>query len=163
MVRKLFLIRHAEAEPSSNASNDFERRLTASGLRNAYMVGQYLKQENIKPDAVLSSCATRAKLTAETIANQLGFDLEKIQHHEGIFEASVRELLGIVHQLYTEKSTVFLVGHNPAITFLADYLGDAALADIKPGGVVQINFRLENWTMLDKGIGEFINYYDQVE
>lgn len=163
MVRKLFLIRHAQAEPVSNVPTDFDRRLTASGIRNAYLIGQYLKEEGVKPDSVISSTAVRAKLTAETIANQLEFDMEQIVHVKTIYEASVRELFELVCKLDNHLQVVFVVGHNPAITFLADYLANAALPGMKAASVAQINFQANKWSLLTKSSGEFINYYDQID
>ena len=163
MVKKLFLIRHAQAEPASNVPTDFERRLTASGIRNAYLIGQYLKQEGVKPDGMISSTAVRAKLTVETIATQLEFDIEKVAYTDTIYEASVRELFELVSDLDDHLDVVFVVGHNPAITFLADYLANTALPGMKAASVAQINFQADSWSLLTKNSGEFINYYDQVD
>ncbi len=159
-MKNLLLIRHAQAEKFSETNKDIDRKLTSEGMKIASLLGKYLKDEGINPDMIISSMAQRSQLTAELVASQLDYELDDIQCVEGLYEASVRELVNLLSQLDNGNSVVLIIGHNPAVTYAADYLCDAEVSGMSPGAVVQINFAIESWADLSKGLGEFINYYD---
>jgi len=159
-MKKLFLIRHAQAEKFSESSKDIDRKLTSEGMKIASLLGKYLKDEGIKPDVIICSTAQRAQLTAELIASQVEYELDDIQCVDDLYEASVREFVGFLNQLGNVHKVVFIIGHNPAVTYAADYLCDGEVSGMSPGAVVQINFDTESWSGLSKGLGEYINYYD---
>jgi len=48
-MKKLFLIRHAQAEKFSESSKDIDRKLTSEGMKIASLLGKYLMDEGIKP------------------------------------------------------------------------------------------------------------------
>jgi len=159
-MKKLFLIRHAQAEKYSESDQDIDRKLTSEGMKIASLLGKYLMDEGIKPDVIISSMAQRAQLTAELVASQVGYDLADIKCVEGLYEASVRGFVDLLSQLDDGNNLVFTVGHNPTITYVADYLCDTEVNGMSPGAVIQINFVQDSWSAISKGLGEFINYYD---
>jgi len=106
--------------------------------------------------------AERAQLTAELVSSQVGYELDDVQCVDGLYEASVRGFVDFLNQLDNRNKMVFVIGHNPAVTYAADYLCDAEVSGMSPGAVVQINFTIDTWSGLSKGLGEFINYYDIV-
>lgn len=163
-MKNLFLVRHAHTEKFSDSNRDIDRKLTSEGMRIASLLGKYLHDEAIIPDAVVSSPAERARMTSELIATQLGFELSEIQTVDGLYEASVRELVEYLCKLNQKYKTVLVVGHNPAITYTADYLCSAEVSGMTPGSVVHIDFPVDTWSEVsNKGIGEFISYYDVLE
>ena len=58
MSRELWLLRHAKAE-RYDGSEDYDRRLKKRGKRDANCMGEWLKQQGLQPDFVISSPATR--------------------------------------------------------------------------------------------------------
>ena len=66
-MRRLFLIRHAKAEPSVGR-DDYERRLTDRGRADARRVAAALAARKMLPDLLVHSGAARAKETAEIFA-----------------------------------------------------------------------------------------------
>lgn len=159
-MKKLFLIRHAHAEKYSESNLDIDRKLTSEGMKVASLVGKYLMDEGMKPEAVISSSAHRALLTAELVATQLDFDIEKIQGVELLYKASVREFVDFIGHINDDLQSVLIVGHNPTITYVSDYLCSAEISSMSPGALVQINFSIDSWSVISKEAGEFINSYD---
>ena len=160
-MKNLFLIRHAHAEKFSESSRDIDRKLTSEGMKVASLVGKYLSDEGVVPDVVICSPAERAQMTAELVATQLGHSLNDIQVVDGLYEASVREFVEYLSSLSQKYQTVLIIGHNPAITYTADYLCETEINGMIPGSVVHINFPENSWAELsNKASGEFINYYD---
>lgn len=159
-MKKLLLIRHAQTENSSESGRDIDRKLTSEGMKKASLVGKHLKDEGIKPQAIIASSAQRALLTAELVALQLDFPMEDIQVAKDLYQVSVRGFFNYLSRLNKAFETIIIIGHNPAITYLADYLCEQELGTMSPASVVQINFSIASWSDLLKGQGEFINYYD---
>src|SRR5271165_1093878 len=71
MARRLWLLRHAEAEPHGTRS-DAERRLTARGEAQARAAGVALARLDVAFDAVLFSPKVRARQTAELAVEPWG-------------------------------------------------------------------------------------------
>jgi phosphohistidine phosphatase len=160
-MKNLFLIRHAHAEKFSESNHDIDRKLTSEGMKVASLLGKYLSDEGVVPDVVICSPAERARMTAELVATQLGQSLNDIQVVDGLYEASVREFVEYLTGLSQKYQTVLVIGHNPAITYTADYLCETEINGMIPGSVVHISFAKKLWNELsNKASGEFINYYD---
>ena len=161
-MKNLFLIRHAHAEKFSENNLDIDRKLTSEGMKIASLLGKYLSEEGIVPDAIVCSPAERARMTGELVGAQLGYELSEIQTVENLYEASVREFVDYLTKLNDKHKVVLLIGHNPTITYTADYLSDKEVNAMSPGSVVHINFPVDSWSELTKDGGEFINSYDRL-
>ncbi len=158
MVKNLFLIRHAEsAEPSAN-QRDIERELTPKGYRDAPRVGRYLFEQQWLPDVILSSSAQRAVATAELLAEQLKFDTSKIKYSEDVYQASVRSLLNIIAEQKDMYNQIIVVGHNPVLTYLAEYLSGEEIGNMVACGVAHIQFEIESWAEVSKDNAKLISY-----
>ncbi len=160
MVKTLLLIRHANAEQGERGSKDFERHLTRLGNRNAAHAGKYLVRNKLMPDLLLCSKAIRAKETAEVVASQLKFTERHIQYHDDMYEASVRTLFTIVNDIEEKYEQVAMIGHNPGLTYLADYLTSAPLGNMVPGSIVVIRFENMTWADVSQNSGRFEDYID---
>ena len=63
-MKNLYLIRHAKSDWSDLSKSDFERGLNKRGEKAIFTMADALKEKGVIPDLILSSSATRAKLTA---------------------------------------------------------------------------------------------------
>jgi phosphohistidine phosphatase len=50
------------------------------------------------------------------------------------------------------------VGHNPEISYLAEYLTEAEIGVMQPAGMAAIKLKIDSWKNLEKGIGEMMQY-----
>jgi len=144
-MKTLCLFRHAKSTWGALGTNDIERELHPIGETNAPMMGAYLKDQNSQPDLIITSNAKRAYLTAQLIAEPLGYDKEKIVIEDKIYEAGVEELLHIIQTLEAKTKTVVIVGHNPGLTLLANYLADERVNNLPTCGVFCMTFDTDNW------------------
>lgn len=158
MVKNLFLVRHAESSEAVAGIKDIERELTAKGYRDAPRVGRYLFELNIHPGAMLCSSAQRARVTAELMAEQLKYELHKIDFSDDLYNASVRTLLRIINELKDSWDNVIIIAHNPAVSYLAEYLSGEAIGNIVPAGTVNLTFEVEQWKEVSEGTGKLITY-----
>jgi len=165
MSRTLYLVRHAESLSASGDQKDFERTLTNNGYMNATKMGHYLFEQNVRPNKFVSSDAIRARQTTLNMAEQMKSDTNKIVWEHELYEASVRTFLKVVNDLQVEWKVVVMVGHNPTISYLAEYITGEAIEDMPTSSVVQIDFDLESWAEVSEGNGNFIRQInsDQIE
>ena len=158
MSRFLYLMRHAQSADKHLNQADKERELTPTGLHDAILVGAYLYRQKINFDVVVSSTAIRAKHTAELVIDAAKLMPDKIQLEEELFTASVRTFLALVNELDDSLTHVMCVGHNPVISYLAEYLTKAEIGDMPPAGLAIIQFNVQHWKEISQGSGSLVNF-----
>lgn len=154
MAKKLYLVRHAKTQQNSVDGRDFTRELADRGLRDASMIGSYFINNGYAVDMIISSPAARAIATAELIAEQINFPVEKIHTNEELYMASVRTFLQIVNQLRDDLDSVMITSHNPTVSYLAEYLSGAHIGDMPTSGVAEILFTADSWSEVSQDSGE---------
>lgn len=159
MKRYLYLIRHASAEEGALFLKDFERELTPSGTIEAARMGKFLKNKDLEVDYVISSSGYRALQTATVICEQLGFPVDNIQATRTIYEDGAKAYLNAVTNAPIDAKKMILVGHNPDITFFAEYLSNAHLGNMNKGSLVIIEFEDKEWSEICSKSGKFIGYH----
>lgn len=158
MNKKLHLIRHSFAE-NPNGKKDIERQLTHEGQSTVRALGRHLINQNFNPDIILCSTAVRTKETALNLVEELEMNEQVIDYHEIIYNASVRELLGVLNDLSEDHKEVAIIGHNPTITFFGEYLSSAIIGNMEPAGIVTIKIEKLKWAEISQGSGIFEGYY----
>src|SRR5688572_11841500 len=159
MRKQLFLIRHAEAANKSAYQTDKERELTSKGVQQSFQVGAYLVRENFNIDVIYSSSAERAMQTASMVGEVMKIDLQKIFFDEGLYDASVRTFLDFITKIDNSFNQVICVGHNPALSYIAEFLTKAEIGDMMPASVAVIRFELSGWSEVSQGNGELLQYF----
>lgn len=158
MRRYLYLVRHAQSSEKHIGQNDSERELTPTGVKEALLIGSYLLRQKISLDSIMTSTAERARATAGLIGDALKTDLEKIILQESLYEASPRTLMQFVTTLEDSLHHVLCVAHNPAISYLAEYVTKAEIGEMVPAGMAIIQFDLQGWSDVGQGNGELVQY-----
>ena len=116
----LYLLRHAEAEP--HCTDDFSRKLTEKGSKQARKIGCFMKEQCLRPDLILTSPVVRARETAEIVAKLLGkIDLTEVPWAAcGMNPERALAEIGS----YAKFKSILLVGHEPDFSTLAATLLD---------------------------------------
>ena len=160
MSKDLYLIRHALASEKEQGQDDIDRFLASDGVQGATKIGYHFNKEGVKPDIIITSPAVRAHSTSILIAEQLNYNTESIHINDELYEASVRILLQVVNRLKASWNTVFIIGHNPSMSYLAEYITRAEIGTIEPAGYVHIQIKMDDWEQVSEGNGEFVVYKD---
>ena len=125
MYRELLILRHAKSDWSQEVG-DFDRPLNARGVRHAARIGRWMRDENIRPERILSSPARRAAQTTEAVATAIGFAATDIVWDQRLYLASVPILRDALATVSARTHTVLLIGHNPGLEDLLLWLAPAA-------------------------------------
>jgi phosphohistidine phosphatase len=154
MSRILYLLRHAQSADKQPGSSDKSRDLTAKGVRDAVQIGNYLFQHKYFPEQIISSTAARAHQTAELVTDAMKFS-SSVTLEDELYTASVRSFFAIITGIDDHVQSVMCIGHNPTISYLAEYLTKAEIGDLPPAGLVIIRFSTR-WKEIMEGCGEFV-------
>ncbi|MBI5448159.1 MAG: histidine phosphatase family protein [Gammaproteobacteria bacterium] len=144
-MKQLFLIRHGRAFAEEPGQLDLHRTLTEEGEQQVKEVVEQLCEHHIKPDLILCSPATRAMQTASLLAVGLGVLKEKIKSNSYLYEESLGQLIEIVRAIPNHCSTVFVVAHNPTLSWFATYLNNNQAIDLSTCGVFAVQFDVDSW------------------
>ncbi len=149
MARKIFLLRHGEAAMPEHGVMDFDRPLTNKGFNHIRSLGAKLALEKFNPSIVYSSTSLRTRQTCQNLYESMnqGWDIEFM---DDVYEASVRTLFEILSQTEREHHSILLIGHNPSISFLAEYLTGEYVGNMSPGQLVKLEFGLSDWSELSQ-------------
>ncbi len=155
-TKQIMILRHAKAEADSPAG-DFARSLSETGRLQAGDLAAALLQQKLIPQSIYSSTAKRAMQTAELICEQLMMDKHDIALRDALYLADIETFLALLHSLNDRIKRVLLVGHNPALEDLVDYLSRTDFISDQPSGkrllpasLLMLEFN-GNWTELTSG------------
>jgi phosphohistidine phosphatase len=122
MNHTLFLMRHAKSDWNTNASSDFDRPLNKRGRKDAPAMGAWIADNTLIPELIVASPALRAKQTAIAVAGELGKDEKEIIWDQGVYGASLSDLLNVITDYYHNTQSMMLIGHCPGMDYLLEYL-----------------------------------------
>lgn len=155
-MKTLLLIRHAEAESTYFGVDDRKRELTQEGFTQAVHLGKKIVAGNFKPEVLFYSDAVRTTITTQLILEQLDIPEEATFVEPSFYEANVGRLLEFINQRSNEVDNIAIVGHNPAISFLAEYLTGEVIGNLSPANAVVITFDLDSWELLSQATGTLL-------
>jgi phosphohistidine phosphatase len=127
MTRELLLFRHGKSDWSTGV-DDYHRPLKDRGKRGAQRIGVWLAQQKMIPDLIVTSPAERALVSAQKACKAMGNGDEGIQRDRRIYAAGLDELLEVLGDCPSDAGRVMLVGHNPGLEVLLDWLTGGAVA-----------------------------------
>ena len=134
--------------------DDFERPLNKRGHKNAPFMGRVLKKLKVTPDLVISSPANRAAMTARIIAAAINYPLKDIRYSAALYELSKNTSTHIVKQIDDSVNKAMVVGHNPTINGLANYIGDQHVGNIPTCGVFCVSLDISSWAKISEQCGK---------
>jgi len=158
-MKELCLVRHAKSSWKYPKLDDFERPLNKRGRKNAPFMGRILHQLKVDSDLIISSPATRAAMTARILAYAIGYPLEGIRYVESIYESSEMDLIHILRDIEDRVNKVMLIGHNPALTQLANTIGNYPISNIPTSGVCCVALEITSWSGIDENRGK-LKYFE---
>ncbi len=137
-MKTVFFIRHAKSSWKEPQQRDFDRPLNKRGKRDAPLMAGKFAARKLPIDALISSPAKRALLTAASFARALELPESAILHEARLYDAYPDTILSLVRALPENYRTVLVFGHNPAFTMLANQFADHPIDNIPTCGIFRI-------------------------
>ena len=157
-MKTLLILRHAKSSWKNNALSDHDRPLNPRGQGDAPEVGKRLRNEDLIPDAILSSTAKRARQTAEAVAQESGCAVE-LQLSEELYEGGPEAYLEAIRNLPSSVDCALVVGHNPDLEELVEILAGESVR-LPTAALAHLQLYIQGWHGLnDEEQGKLINLW----
>lgn len=149
-MKKLILVRHGKSSWNEDLPDD-ERPLKKRAYKDAGLVLNAFSGFCEKPLKMWSSYATRALTTAKIFKERLEVDDRNFSVKDELYTFDASDLLDIIRSCDDDVQTLIVFGHNPAITGVANKLGDQYFTNVPTTGLCMIKLEDEKWQDIQKG------------
>lgn len=150
MGKQLLIMRHAKSSWTEEGRTDFERNLNDRGRRVAPQMGQFLVDQSVVPDKVISSSASRATQTTELVSEAAGIDEADVQFVKYLYHAPAEEYLDALERFDGENvERLMMVGHNPGLEELIYRLAKAH-ERMPTAAIAQFDLGDQDWISIRK-------------
>lgn len=147
-------MRHAKSSWDLPVS-DIQRPLNERGLKNAPEMGRRILKSKIIPELIFSSNAVRAYTTAQLVRDAIHPNIP-IEIEPQIYDSTLQILLKIIENFPNDKNTILMVGHNPTISLLANYLAGENIGYFATATMACLEFGADNWNHITGGSGNLL-------
>ena len=166
-MKRLFLLRHAKAQPADGGCEDFDRTLMLSGMQDAAAMAHYLRKNDYACEQILCSSSARTTQTAELVLQELR---SEIDYRENLYLAEPVKILAAVRGAPGHISSLMVVGHNPGLEATAALLArepvrrkerarHEALEEKFPTCALAIlDFDVGRWRDIDQNGGKLVDF-----
>jgi len=148
-MKRLTLMRHADARWNDPAITDLERPLNRRGTAAAEVMARRLLDLELIPDLLLASPARRTHQTADIVARELSLPAGRVRREEALYLASASDMLKLVYGTGPRVAHLLLVAHNPGVSELAQLLQrQHGSAGLPTAAVCSIAFDAAQWAVI---------------
>lgn len=166
-MKRLFLLRHAKAQPADGGTEDFDRTLMLSGMQDAAAMARYLRKSDYTVEQILCSSSARTTQTAELVLHELTADIE---YRENLYLADSARILAAVRAAPASVSSLMVVGHNPGMEDCAAGLArepvrrkerarhDALEEKFPTCALAILDFDVGRWRDVAQGCGKLVDF-----
>jgi phosphohistidine phosphatase len=166
-VKRLYLFRHAKAEPS--AKDDKSRALIERGRHDAARMALAMRRLKYLPDFVLCSSSMRTRETLEYWSVAIA-ENPKTQFSDALYLAEPETMLSVLRGVPDKSAALMVVAHNPGIEQLAvallheelkaierDHL-DAIEEKFPTAALAVIDLDIDSWKRVKLESGRLIDF-----
>ena len=159
MTKTLLLMRHGKSSWKDKKIPDRERPLKKRGKAASAEIGKILRENELIPQAILSSPALRASETAEIVAKESGFP-GKVTFIDSFYMAEPDVYINYLKGLDDSLERVMIVSHNPGLEAFMQLL-DGRLEALPTGSMVYLCLNINHWSNLSfETDAEMIGFWD---
>jgi phosphohistidine phosphatase len=166
-MKRLFLLRHAKAQPADAGIEDFDRTLMLSGMQDAGAMARYLRKNDHAVELILCSTAARTVQTAELMLQELNCEID---YRDNLYLADAPKIVAAVRGAPPGVGALMVVGHNPGLETCAGLLArepvrskerarHEALDEKLPTCALAIlDFDIGRWRDMAQGAGKLADF-----
>ena len=168
-MKRLYLLRHAQALSTPVGGKDFDRALSPQGTEDTKALGALMEEKSYAPDVSLYSPALR---TFETFQN-LHLKNTASEAIEEIYDANAEGLLDVIYGCDDGVDSLLIVGHNPTIHELTIRLSSEESSQTlfrrlmsegyKPGSLSVLDCPCVHWNDIQLGENTLIDLQEPLD
>ncbi len=149
-MKTLLVMRHAKSDWGVAYGDDHERPLARRGVKAARRMGQFIADEGVAPELVISSTAVRALTTAE-LAAEAGDWGCPIVTTEDFYASDARSVLESVGETEAGVERLLIAGHEPTSSALVTWLIGGGRVRMPTAAVACLDLPHGGWADLAPG------------
>ncbi|MBV8245566.1 MAG: phosphohistidine phosphatase SixA [Candidatus Eremiobacteraeota bacterium] len=131
---KCYFLRHGIADREEWSGPDFERPLTAEGREKMAREAKAIEALDLELDLIVTSPLTRAKQTAQIVADRLNARDRLIVDERVGLDFDATDVAKIVRE-HTDAEAIMFVGHEPSFSATVSRLIGGGRVDFKKGAL----------------------------
>lgn len=158
-VKDVCFVRHAKSSWDQSGVDDFDRKLDARGLKDAPMMARKMRELGLVPDLIITSGANRARTTAEFFRKEFDLDASAFLVRNELYEASAQQVYDVLCSAPDSASFVYVFGHNPTFTWIANHLAGVHIDNVPTCGVVHAQAMISSWKKFKPEHAGFIGFH----
>jgi phosphohistidine phosphatase len=158
-LKRLTLVRHANADWKDSQVADFDRPLNRRGMAEAEATAKRLFEQQLTPDLVVTSPSRRTQQTADIIAREHGFGSRRVKRDEHMYLATAEDILKVIRNTGPKVEHLAVVGHNPGLSELMKLMApDVGVAELATGACCTMTLNVTMWNSVALGGGRDAKY-----
>ena len=157
-MKTLHLMRHAKSAWDDATLSDRQRGLNGPGRRDAPRMGAALA-ERMAPLPIAVSPALRAQLTLQGLcAGWAALGGQRHQTCEALYTFDAADLCAWLGARDDALGALFIIGHNPALTELANALCPGeGIANLPTAGYLELSLDIDRWREMRRDCGTIVS------
>jgi phosphohistidine phosphatase len=157
-MKTLLLMRHGKSSWKDDKLEDHERPLKKRGRKDSNRIAKVIEKSNLVPDLILSSSATRARETAEIVAETLSYK-QDIVYLDELYMGEPQNFIDALINLDTEYNTVLIVAHNPGLEAYLQII-DGEIEAVPTAGLGHLVLMIDDWKALSfDTMGDLLGFW----
>ncbi len=158
-VKDVCFVRHAKSSWDHPGVRDFDRPLDKRGLRDAPLMAGKMRELGLIPDYIITSGALRALTTARYFSDEFALSPDQFEIRDEVYEASQETIFEVLRSAPDHASFVYMFGHNPGFTWVANSISGVHIDNVPTCGVVHIQSILTQWQKFKPEYAGFIGFH----
>ncbi|HSM80734.1 MAG TPA: histidine phosphatase family protein [Nodosilinea sp.] len=155
MTKQLILFRHGKSDWGAGYLRDRDRPVAPRGVSAAKAMGKLLAAADQVPDLAITSAALRARTTLE-LAAAAGQWPCPTAITDDLYEASIDQVLEVIHQVPDQHQSLMLVGHEPTWSDAVSYFMGGGTVRMPTAALACLEFEVSTWTQVEQGRGTLL-------
>ena len=158
-MKTAFFVRHAKSSWEHPILSDEKRPLNSRGKRDGPYMASMMSLKEAPADVLISSSAARAKKTATYFRKAFGLKKKDLLIDTRLYLASPGTMIDVLRELPDSYDVVYLFGHNPGMTEIANYFSDEFVDNVPTCGVVKITCEINSWHEMNQANSRRTAFY----
>lgn len=138
-------MRHAKSSWEDSSVGDHDRALVERGILRTKKVANFMLDNNINPQVILSSTAKRAAETAKIIATSISYEVDKIVLSKKLYLSYTDDIFEELFEIDNNIESVMVFGHNPCFTDFVNMFLKKQIDNLPTSGMAVIEFETDKW------------------
>lgn len=161
-MKTLLLMRHAKSSWKDDSLPDHDRPLKKRGRKDAKRIARVMLKNDLTPDLMISSSATRARQTVEIVAEELGYQ-DSILYLDELYLAEPQDFIHALSSLDSNPEKVLIVAHNPGLEAYLQII-NGEIGSVPTAALGYLVIAIENWKDLSlETMGDLIGIWNPKE